>query len=93
VDFRETFRKWLGPEPESTIRAIAKRSGYSLDYLRWAAGLIGQKPWPGSRRFEQKMRELGCSDRPWRERSSEDLARAFQEREVLYSPGEAKQQF
>jgi hypothetical protein len=86
VNFQQTFQRWLGPEPEKAIRTVAKHSGYSLDYLRWAAGLAGQKPWPGSRRFEQKMYQLGCSDKRWRDRPPAELARAFRNREMLHNP-------
>jgi hypothetical protein len=82
--FQERFRAWLGPNPEIGARIVARRSGYSLDYVRWAAGLIGKKPWPGSRRFMHRMAALGCTDRPWRERPPEELARAFRDRETLF---------
>ncbi|MBN1811792.1 MAG: hypothetical protein JXA14_08145 [Anaerolineae bacterium] len=81
--FQERFRAWLGSNPEHGARIVAKRSGYSLDYVRWIAGLIGHKPWPGSRRFMRRMAALGCSDKPWRDRSPEEVAYALREREVL----------
>jgi hypothetical protein len=84
--FQKRFRVWLGPNPETGARIVARRSGYSLDYVRWAAGLIGHKLWPGSRRFVRRMAALGCSDRLWRDRSPQELARAFREREVLANP-------
>jgi hypothetical protein len=84
--FQEQFVKWLGPDPEKGAQAVARASGYSLDYVRWAAGLRGNTPWPGSRRFIRKMRALGCTNRKWRDRSPEQIARAFETREVLYSP-------
>ena len=86
--FRERFRIWLGPDPEAGARVVAGELSYSVKYVRWVAGLVGAKPWPGSRRFVAQVATLGFSLTPWRDRSSEDLARAFQEREVLYSPGE-----
>jgi hypothetical protein len=85
--FRTRFRAWLGPDLEAGARIAARRSGYSLKYIRWAAGLIGRKPWPGSRPFVRRMVALGCSDVPWCDRSPEELAQAFQEREVLHDPG------
>ena len=84
--FQERFRAWLGPHPESKVRIVARLSGYSLGYVRRAAGLAGEKPWPGSRRFVRRMAALGCTDRPWRDRPPEELRRAFREREVLLDP-------
>jgi hypothetical protein len=84
--FQERFRAWLGPNPEARIRVVARRAGYTVEYVRRAAGLAGSKRWPGSRRFVRRMEALGCVDRPWRERSPEELARAFREREILANP-------
>ena len=86
--FQERFRAWLGPKPKKAVGVLAKRTGYSRKYLLWAAGLIGSKPWPGSRRFIRKMQAPGCSTKPWRDRSAEELRRAFETREVVYEPGE-----
>ena len=82
-EFQQRFRDWLGPEPEEAVRVVAHLSGYSLDYVRWAAGLIGKKPWPGSGPFVDKMAELGCTAKPWRDRSPEELLRAFRSREAM----------
>lgn len=84
--FQERFRTWLSPAPEVKIRIIARRSGYTIAYIRRAAGLASGKPWAGSRRFVRRMEALGFTDKPWRERSSEELARAFREREILANP-------
>jgi hypothetical protein len=81
--FQERFRAWLGPNPEAKARIMARLSGYSLGYVRRAAGLTCEQPWPGSRRFVCRMAALGCTDRPWRDRPPEELRRAFREREVL----------
>jgi hypothetical protein len=82
-EFQNRFRAWLGPDPETAVRIVAKRSGYSTKYVRWAAGLIGIKPWPGSHRFVRAMERLGCSERPWRERPAEEIRQAFEGRETL----------
>lgn len=87
-DFQEEFKRWLGPEPEQAAEAVAHLSGYSLDYVRWVAGLIGKKAWPGSDRFAEKMEELGFTDRPWRDRSRDELRHAFVHREVLRRGGQ-----
>lgn len=84
--FQRRFRAWLGADPEAEARRVAQQSGYSVDYVRWAAGLIGKKPWPGSEPFIHKMEELGCTDLPWHEQPAEALALAFRERVVLYGP-------
>jgi hypothetical protein len=81
--FQEQFVKWLGPDPEKGAQAVARASGYSLDYVRWVARLRGNKPWPGSVRFVRKMRALGCTSKPWRDRSPDQLRRAFENREIL----------
>lgn len=80
--FQERFRIWLGPDLERGIEVLAQTSGYSEKYITWAAGLIGRKPWPGSRRFMRKMQKLGCGV-PWRDRTPEQIAVAFEQREVL----------
>jgi hypothetical protein len=82
-EFQTRFRRWLGSEPERGAEVVARLSGYSADYVRWAAGLIGKRKWPGSRRFVSRMEELGCTDKPWRDRSAGELRRAFEHREVL----------
>ena len=84
--FSERFRKWLGSDPEKGARIVAQLSGYSVEYVRWVAGLRGYCPWPGSRRFVRRMVKLGFGDKPWRDRSPEQLRRAFECREVLYEP-------
>jgi hypothetical protein len=84
--FQNEFREWLGPNPYTAIDFLVKESGYSRQYLLWAAGLWGRKPWPGSRIFVRNMRRLGCTKKPWRDRSPEELARAFATRETLYDP-------
>jgi hypothetical protein len=80
--FQERFRAWLGSDPERGIKVLARKSGYSEKYIAWAAGLIGRKPWPGSRRFVRKMQRLGCGV-PWRDRPAEQIALAFEQREEL----------
>ena len=84
--FQEQFRTWMGPDPHGMAVVVAERSGYTLNYVQWAAGLIGNVPWPGSRKFIKAMAKLGCSNKPWRDRSPEEIRRAFQHREVLYDP-------
>ena len=84
--FQRRFRAWLGPNPEVKVQIVAQRLGYSVRYVRWAAGLSGGKLWPGSQRFVQQVTALGCTDTPWRDRPPEELARAFREREVLIDP-------
>jgi hypothetical protein len=84
--FQERFIEWLGSDPEKGAKIVAKMSGYSLDYVRWVAGLRGNAPWPGSRRFIRKMRALGCSNRKWQDRTPAELRRAFENRETLHSP-------
>jgi hypothetical protein len=84
--FQERFRAWLGPNPKAKIGIVARRSGYTVDYIRRAAGLANGKPWVGSRRFVRRMKALGYTDKLWRERSPEELARAFREREILANP-------
>lgn len=86
-EFQEKFRRWLGPDPEKAAKAVARLSGYSVDYVKWAAGLIGRKRWPGSDRFADAMEELGCREGPWRDRPAEELRRAFVHREVLQEGG------
>ena len=81
--FQKRFRDWLGPDPKSTIERLSNETGYSEKYLLWAAGLIGKKPWPGSRRFMRRMEKLGCTDKPWRDRSPEAIRRALASREEL----------
>jgi hypothetical protein len=85
-EYQRQFREMLGSEPQKAIENLARVSGYSTDYLAWAAGLVGRRSWPGSRRFVRRMRELGFDLRPWRDRTPEQIARAFETREVLYSP-------
>jgi hypothetical protein len=85
--FQEQFRRWLGPDPEAGAATVAQMSGYSLDYVRWAAGLVGNGSWPGSRRFVRRMRALGCTDKPWHDRSPEQIRQALETREVLFEPG------
>ena len=84
--FQKEFKTWLGPQPEEAARIAAQMSGYSVAYVRWVAGLRGNSPWPGSRRFVRKMRKLGCHSCPWRNRSPEELSRAFETREILFDP-------
>jgi hypothetical protein len=84
--FQERFRSWLDPDREAKIKLVARESGYTVDYIRRAAGLANGKPWTGSRRFVRRMKALGYSEKPWRERSPEELARAFREREILANP-------
>jgi hypothetical protein len=84
--FQEVFRAWLRSDPEVGARVAAWLLGYSLGYVRWVAGLAGQRPWPGSVRFVEQMEPLGCTNRLWRERTPEELAWAFRQREVLYDP-------
>ena len=84
--FQQQFFTWLGPEPNKGTVIVAERSGYSLDYVRWAAGLIGKQRWPGSRKFIKAMAKLGCSNKKWRDRSPEELRRALRFRETLYDP-------
>lgn len=83
--FQELFRSWFGSEPDVIVQ-VAEQSGYSAKYVRWAAGLTGKKQWPGSRKFIRAMAALGCSNKKWRDRSPEELARAFRFRETLYDP-------
>ncbi len=80
--FQRKFRTWLGDDPETAAKVAAEMAGYSLEYVRWAAGLRGNVPWPGSRRFERRMRALGCGKR-WRDRTQEQLAWAFRNREEM----------
>jgi len=82
-EFQNRFREWLGPDPENAVRVVAKKTGYSVDYLRWVAGLIGNKPWPGSYRLVRTIERLGCTDRPWRDRPPSELRYAFENREEL----------
>ncbi len=84
--FQEQFVKWLGSDPEKGAQAVARASGYSLDYVRWVARLRGVTPWPGSRRFIRRMRRLGCTNRKWRDRTPEQLRQAFENRETLFEP-------
>ena len=86
-EFQRLFREWLGPDPEEGARQIAALTGYSIQYVRWVAGLVGQPgSWPGSKRFMRKMRRLGCG-KPWREQTPEVIRWAFQHREVLLEGG------
>ena len=85
VAFQELFRSWFGSDPDVIVR-VAEQSGYSAKYVRWTAGLTGKHQWPGSRKFIKAMAKLGCSNKPWRDRSPEEIRRAFQHREVLYDP-------
>ena len=80
--FVAEFREWLGPEPEKTIPPLARRSGYTIKYIEWAAGFRGNVPWPGTRRFRAKMRALGCG-KCWRDRTPEQLRWAFETRQEL----------
>ena len=84
--FQGQFRSWMGPDPYGAAVVVAQRSGYTVDYVRWAAGLIGKRQWPGSRKFVRAMADLGCTTKPWRDRSPEELARALRHREVLHDP-------
>ena len=84
--FQARFRSWLGPDPHSGAVVAAELSGYSVSYVRWAAGLIGKKKWVRSRKFIKAMTALGCTNKRWRDRSPEQLRQAFKYREVLYDP-------
>lgn len=84
--FSVRFRAWLGPNPHSAAAVAAELSGYSVSYVRWAAGLIGKKKWIRSRKFIRAMTALGCTNKKWRDRTPEQLALAFKYREVLYDP-------
>lgn len=85
--FQIIFRRWLGENPDQAIKYLHEQTGYSIKYLQQVAGLVGRKPWPGSVRFIRKMTALGCSNRPWRDRTREQLAHAFATREVLIEGG------
>ncbi len=82
--FQQLFRSWFGSGP-NTIDGVAEQSGYSVKYVRWAAGLTGKHEWPGSRKFIKAMAKLGCTRKPWRDRSPEEIRQALQHREVLFS--------
>lgn len=84
--FTVRFRKWLGHDPYKAAAIVAEMSGYTVDYVRWAAGLIGKRKWPGSRKFIRAMTTLGCTNKKWRDRTPEQLALAFKHREVLHDP-------
>jgi hypothetical protein len=79
--FQKRFKEWLGPDPMAAIAHLVDLTGYSERYLMQVAGMIGKKPWPGSRRFIRMMQALGCNDKPWRQRPPEQLAWAFATRE------------
>jgi len=90
LKFQRQFRAWLGDHPQEAVDFISRQTGYSRDYIRWAAGLIGKKPWPGSETFRKKMVALGCTNRRWQCRTPEQIARAFRTRVVLYEPGDGE---
>jgi hypothetical protein len=85
-EYQRKFREALGQEPEKAIETLAELPGYSRPYLKWAAGLIGRRSWPGSKRFVKRMRALGFDLRPWRDRTPEQLRQAFENREILFEP-------
>lgn len=83
--YQKRLKNWLGSDPRAAAVEVAHATGYTPRYILWAAGVYGQKPWPGSKRFMRRMQRAGF-DCPVQEMPPALLARALRQRVTLYLP-------